>query len=111
MADTLVAIDETLKQNPNLDLAQLVYSYEYYSSQGLTARATELQGEIMSMITADKMLPYYQQVAAKFSWPVDAALAATLKADNEAALQAIEATHEDAVENHGDMEVSVHTVL
>ena len=105
MADTLVAIDENLKQNPNLDLAQLVYSYEYHSSLGLTTRATELQEEIMAMITADKMLPYYQQVAAKFSWPIDEALAATLKADNEAALHAIEASYEDAVENHGDMEV------
>ena len=79
MADTLVAIDESLKQNPNLNLAQLVYSYDYHLSQGLEARASELKAEIMAMITEDNMFPFYTHLCARFSWVADEALAATMK--------------------------------
>lgn len=79
MADTLVAIDESLKQNPNLNLAQLVYSYEYHRAQGLVARADELQSQIISIISTDNMLPFYRQLAAKFSWPIDEALVSTIR--------------------------------
>jgi 26S proteasome regulatory subunit N7 len=106
MADQLmVASDENLKQNPNLDLAQLAYSYEYHTSQGLTARATELQAEIMALVTEDSMTPYYQALCDKYSWPVDEALVTTMAAANEASVLAIDAKHEDALENQGDQEV------
>lgn len=79
MADTLVAIDESLKQNPNLNLAQLVYSYEYHMVQGMVMRASELQTKIIDIVKEDKMLPYYQQLATKFSWPLDQALVGSMK--------------------------------
>lgn len=80
MADTLlVASDENLKQNPNLDLAQLVYSYEYYVGQELTVKAEEIKTEILQIITADNMLPYYEMLCAKFSWPLNEELVNVMK--------------------------------
>jgi hypothetical protein len=80
MADQLlVASDENQKQNPNLNLSQLVYSYEYKVANGVAAGVEEIKSRIMSSIVADNMLPYYNQLAAKHSWIVDESLVATLR--------------------------------
>lgn len=128
MADTLlVASDESLKQNPNLDLSQLVYAYEYHLGAGAVAKAEELKGKIMTSIVEDNMLPYYQFLSSKFSWVIDETLASNMRfffinsvsvlvpllrticfaprAENEKSVQALDAKYDDAVENQGDMEV------
>ena len=80
MADTLlVASDENIKQNPNLDLAQLVYSYEYHISSGLTVKADSIKADIIKIVMEDKMSPYYVFLTSKYSWTVDEELLASMR--------------------------------
>ena len=47
---------------------------------------------------------FYQSLCAAFSWPEDAALTATMKAHNDAAVVAADAKVADAEKNQGEME-------
>lgn len=51
------------------------------------------------------MAPFYASVCEQFAWPLDAALHASLVADNAAAHTAADAKLADAEKNHGETEV------
>jgi glutaminase len=69
--DTLLALDEDLKQIPNITLSNTVYSYEYHLSNGNQAISDQLKEKIMTDIENDHMAPYYVHLCSKFSWVVD----------------------------------------
>ena len=75
----LVASDENQKQNPNLSLAQKVYSYELATSKRDAARAETLKNEILQAIQDDTMTPYYLVLCSRFSWSVDDEMVSRLR--------------------------------
>ena len=78
------------------------------TASGLGASAGSVAGATARLLAAvDKyeMGPWYASLCAEFGWDVDAARTAKLRAANAAELAKLEATIEDAEENHGDVEV------
>jgi hypothetical protein len=69
MADLMVAIDESHKQVPNLELAQKIYYFE--SQQKLGHDITELKSSIIEDIEESDMLPLYNTLCSKLGWNVD----------------------------------------
>jgi hypothetical protein len=76
MADGLmVALDATVKQNPNLDLAQEVFRYSVLSAQEREAEAgLALKQKLLGTIESDNMLPYYNSLCERFGWTPDESL-------------------------------------
>jgi hypothetical protein len=76
MADGLmVALDATVKQNPNLDLAQEVFRYSLLSAQEREAEpGLALKHKLLETIGSDNMLPYYNSLCEQFGWAPDEAL-------------------------------------
>jgi hypothetical protein len=69
--DTLLALDEDMKQIPNITLCNTVYSYEYHLANGNQVISNELYEKIMTEIENDHMAPYYVHLCSKFSWNID----------------------------------------
>lgn len=95
MADPVKDDDVT---EPNMTLAQTAFRYS-------SAPTPELEAELRTTIEAASMAPYYEYAVAKFGWTLDEALLAKMKAKNDKDVAAARAKHDDAVKNHGDMEI------
>lgn len=83
MADGLmVALDASVKQNPNLDLAQDVFRYSQLSAIDREAEAGRaLKQKLLDAITADNMLPYYNALCERFQWAADESLREKMRCD------------------------------
>jgi hypothetical protein len=69
--DTLLALDEDMKQIPNINLCNQVYSYEYALQNGNQDDMTKYLNLILKEIENDSMAPYYLELCSKFSWTID----------------------------------------
>jgi hypothetical protein len=69
--DTLLALDEDMKQIPNINLGNQVHSYEFALQNGNQEDITKYLNLIMKEIENDSMAPYYLQLCSKFSWTID----------------------------------------
>lgn len=77
--DTLLALDENVKQIPNMKLSQYIYSYEYYSALSSSSSSTlnlnnkieELKDKILNEIENDSMTPLYISLCNKYLWNIN----------------------------------------
>ncbi len=86
-----------------MELSRLLYKFDVQRSQGL--ECAELKNEILKTVEENSMSSLYTELVAKHNWDLNSELVATMDAKNEADLAAIEAKHQDAITNAGDMEV------
>jgi len=93
--------DEEPPTYPNMDLAQTVFQLE----AAAPAELDGLRAQIVEVVRADKMAPYYTYLIGKYGFAADDALLAELKAANAEELAALQAALEDAEQNHGETEV------
>mmetsp|Transcript_71187 Transcript_71187/g.200165 ORF Transcript_71187/g.200165 Transcript_71187/m.200165 type:complete len:167 (-) Transcript_71187:72-572(-) len=93
--------DEEPPTYPNMDLAQTVFQLE----AAAPAELDGLRAQIVEVVRADKMAPYYTYLIGKYGFAADDALLAELKAANAEELAALKAALEDAEQNHGETEV------
>ena len=104
----MLALDEKVKQIPNLELAQAIYRYDTETKAGDAAAAQSLKDGILKDVERDAMTPLYIGLCSKLGWAVDNALVERMTSLNETKLVELEAALEDATVNAGDMEVSHH---
>jgi len=69
------------------------------------AEKAEIKSKLLQQIQKDEMAPFYQRVAQKFGWPVDAALLSSLQKKNEEELKKLNDKIEELKQNAGDIEV------
>jgi len=100
-----LAIDENVKQIPNMMLPQYIFQYDLKLKENDTEGLISLKKSIMGAIEEDNMDVFYQTVCTKFGWTVDDELLKKMREQNEKDMQKVEEKHRDAVENAGDMEV------
>jgi hypothetical protein len=73
MDTLLVASDADAKQVPNMELAQLVFSYEYFLKTN-AVKSAGFKKDILEIVTSDSMGPYYKDLCTKYNWSFDQAL-------------------------------------
>mmetsp|Transcript_3176 Transcript_3176/g.6425 ORF Transcript_3176/g.6425 Transcript_3176/m.6425 type:complete len:395 (+) Transcript_3176:42-1226(+) len=103
--DTLLALDESAKQIPNMELCQQAHRYEYAVQNGNSGDAEELKQSIVEVMVADAMAPHYGALCAKYGWEIDQAKDAAMKETISEELEKIGKSYADALENAGDMEL------
>ena len=104
MSDSLmVASDESLKQNPNLELAHQVFLLE--NNMKRSENTDDLKKIIIDEIVIESMAPLYTELCEKFGWHVDEAVLNQMVAANKASIVEFDRKIVDATENAGDTEV------
>ncbi|KAJ0397957.1 hypothetical protein ATCC90586_002020 [Pythium insidiosum] len=100
-------IEEDLGSLPNMKVAEIYFLLQHQHAANSTLPRTEraYQDELMALIRAHKMAPFYKRVCAEFGWPEDAALVGELTAANDEELKTLDERIEDATQNLGDIEV------
>lgn len=93
--------EEGLEKNPNLDLAQWVFELKMKGNQ----KNEKTKKDILDAIKAEDMAPFYEEVCADLGWTVEKPLLEKMKAANEAKLQEMDNSIEDAEKNLGETEV------
>jgi 26S proteasome regulatory subunit N7 len=90
---------EVKAKGEQFHLSSLVFKYAQDP-----AGQPELRQDILRLVEAAGMGPYYEELAKRFEWPVDAALVEKFAAANAARVTALQATLADAVANLGQAE-------
>ena len=104
MSDSLmVASDENVKQNPNLELAHQVFLLE--NKMKRSENADDLKKIIIDEILVESMAPLYAELCEKFGWHVDDAVLNQMVTANKASIVEFDRKIVDATENAGDTEV------
>lgn len=93
--------DESLAKNPNLDLAQ----WKFMLTTEVHAKNEQLVKDLLAAVAEHRMAPFYEDLCRDLKLPVDSALLAQLKAENEARIKELDAAIEDAEKNLGEMEI------
>ena len=78
MDTLLIAADSDAKQVPNMELAQLVFSYSHFL-QTDPAKAEEFKIQILDAVSKGAMAPFYKDITAQNSWNFDQALYDSMK--------------------------------
>jgi len=93
--------EEGLAKNPNLELAQwkFLLGTENYKND------LRISKNLMEVIEADDMTPFYEEVCRDLGWKVDDALLARMKAANDGEIRRLDEAIEDAEKNLGETEV------
>ena len=78
MDTLLLATDEDAKQVPNMELAQLLFSYSHHLTTN-QERSNSLKEQILEVVTKESMAPLYKHITAKMNWEFDESLYATMK--------------------------------
>lgn len=73
MDTLLVASDENAKQVPNMELAQKIFSYEYFLKYD-SVKATSFEKDILDVVKTDSMGPFYKTICTKYNWTFDESL-------------------------------------
>ena len=104
MSDSLmVASDENVKQNPNLELAHQVFLLENKIKR--SENTDDLKKTIIDEIVLESMAPLYSELCEKYGWLVDEAILNQMVAANKASIVEFDRKIVDATENAGDTEV------
>ena len=104
MSDSLmVASDENVKQNPNLELAHQVFLLE--NKMKRSENADDLKKIIIDEILVESMAPLYAELCEKFGWHLDDAVLNQMVIANKASIVEFDRKIVDATENAGDTEV------
>ena len=104
MSDSLmVASDENVKQNPNLELAHQVFLLENKIKR--SENADDLKKIIIDEILVESMAPLYAELCEKFGWHLDDAVLNQMVIANKASIVEFDRKIVDATENAGDTEV------
>ena len=104
MSDSLmVASDENVKQNPNLELAHQVFLLE--NKMKRSENADDLKKIIIDEILVESMAPLYAELCEKFGLHVDDAVLNQMVIANKASIVEFDRKIVDATENAGDTEV------
>lgn len=90
-----------MEKNPKLELAQ----YKFLLTLKENLNNEELKTKLMEGIKEDNMAPFYEEVCAELSWPVNHQFLADMKATNAKKIEELDAVIEDAEKNLGEMEV------
>uniref|UniRef100_K3X2N3 PCI domain-containing protein n=1 Tax=Globisporangium ultimum (strain ATCC 200006 / CBS 805.95 / DAOM BR144) TaxID=431595 RepID=K3X2N3_GLOUD len=100
-------IEDALSTLPNMNIAEIYFTLQHQHSAGSTlpASETKYKDELLVLIKANQMTPFYKRVCAEFKWQVDADLVATMSAANDEEAKQLDAQLEDATQNLGDIEV------
>ena len=77
MDTLLVASVENAKQVPNMELAQLIFSYEYFLKSN-QVKSAGFKKDILDIVKEDSMGPFYKTLCAKYNWTFDEALYNTM---------------------------------
>jgi 26S proteasome regulatory subunit N7 len=94
---------EIISKNPNLEIAQLYFSYK----NSMTKLKTEKYTQLLDFIKTNQMGPFYELVCNETDAQIDQALLADLKKQNKKRIEEIDAEIKDAEENLGESEVRV----
>jgi hypothetical protein len=104
MSDSLmIASDENAKQNPNLELSNMIFLIENKIKRNESI--DEMRKKLIDQIIEDSMASYYSQVCEKFSWSIDEDALKTMKDKNVLSMIDLEKKIVEATENAGDTEV------
>jgi hypothetical protein len=105
MDSIVVASDSTARQNPNIELAYIIYQAEQCQKRGESIEV--MKNRILEEIKKDSMSVLYAQVCESFKWAKDAGLFSDMEAANATILNELDQKLKDATENAGDTEVSI----
>eukprot|EP00614_Pseudopedinella_elastica_P013328 CAMPEP_0172587242 /NCGR_PEP_ID=MMETSP1068-20121228/6316_1 /TAXON_ID=35684 /ORGANISM="Pseudopedinella elastica, Strain CCMP716" /LENGTH=404 /DNA_ID=CAMNT_0013382191 /DNA_START=71 /DNA_END=1285 /DNA_ORIENTATION=+ len=94
-------VEKVERAFPDMGLAQKAFKLDCADAGSREA----VKAEVMAMVTADSMAPFYEVLCSRHSWMVDTKLLDEIKAANAAELEKLEAALKDAKENQGEMEV------
>lgn len=104
MSDSLmIASDENVKQNPNLELAHQVFLLENKIKR--SENTDDLKKIIIDEIVSESMAPLYSELCEKYGWLVDETILNQMVAANKASIVEFDRKIVDATENAGDTEV------
>lgn len=100
-------IEDSLSTLPNMKIAEIYFTLQHQHSAGSTLPATETsyKDELLALIKANQMTPFYKRVCEEFQWSIDQDLVAAMSAENHDEAKQLDAQLEDATENLGDIEV------
>lgn len=93
--------EESLAKNPNLELAQYLFTLTTESRND----DAKLLGLLQEAIKENNMAPFYEQVSTTLNKPIDKELLERMRAENQTQLKKLEEAIEDANKNLGEMEV------
>jgi len=99
----MIASDENAKQNPNLELSNMILLIENKLKRN--ENIEEMKKKLIDSIIADSMASLYTHVCEKFSWLIDESSLKTMKDANIVSMTDLEKKIVDATENAGDTEV------
>ncbi len=77
MSAPIITTEEEGSRSPNLDLAQLIHRFE--NNRKNDKSTDDLKTQIMKMIEADSMVPFYESVVTKYGWTLDESLLLSMK--------------------------------
>ncbi|KAF1329676.1 26s proteasome non-atpase regulatory subunit 6, partial [Globisporangium splendens] len=100
-------IEDALSTLPNMKIAEVYFTLQHQHAAGSTlpASETKYKDELLALIKANQMTPFYKRVCTEFTWQVDADLVATMSTANDEEAKRLDAQLEDATQNLGDIEV------
>lgn len=102
-------VNKTEESLPNLRLSHMCFLYSQDDAELVSQEEKEgLKVDIMKCVEQDSMTPFYLDVCQKFGWTVDDALVTSMKAKNEATLEALTKKIEFSINSEGDAEVLEH---
>ena len=78
MDTLLIAADANAKQVPNMELAQLVFSYTHYMTID-PAKSQSCRQQILDIVKNDSMAPFYKSICAQMGWAFDQSLYDTMR--------------------------------
>jgi len=93
--------EEPTKQFPDMSLSEyrFLLTLPWYNNKG------EVKAKLLNSVFENNMVKFYEELCAQFSWDVDQGWIQKANQENEAALKALDAKIEDAVQNLGETEV------
>jgi len=95
--------EEPEQQDFRLALAQKRFLFTSNDIPGVDK--AKLQAEILEVIAAENMAPFYEHICMQLGWPADATQLSSMKAANQKQLEELDAKVKDAEENLGETEV------
>lgn len=100
-------MEDDLATLPNMKIADVYFTLQHQHAPGSTLAADDASHKtaLLALIKENNMAPFYERVCREFKWPVDAALAAKMKAANAEEARVLDERLADATQNLGDIEV------
>ncbi|XP_014676814.1 PREDICTED: LOW QUALITY PROTEIN: 26S proteasome non-ATPase regulatory subunit 6-like [Priapulus caudatus] len=93
--------EEGLAKNPNLQLAQ--WKFELGLPQNKNNE--QIKNELLEVVKADAMAPFYEELCKDLSWKSDSKLLAKLKEENRVELERLDAVIKDMEANLTETEI------